>query len=221
MNTTLHEPETSDERDELIPTRASLLERLCLWSDNASWQDFFDTYWKLIYGTARAAGLSPSESEDTVQETIISVAKHMPDFRYRPGARRGSFKRWLLNLTKWRIKDQFRRRLRNPAFVPLTDSGEQSLSVQDLPDPLSSRLDERWEADWERNLVDAALERLKLTVDPKHYQIFQLHAIKQWPASKVARHLRVSIPQVYVVKHRLEQRAAAILKVLRSKQEET
>jgi RNA polymerase sigma-70 factor (ECF subfamily) len=218
---TAHEPEMPDERDELIPTRASLLERLRLWSDDASWQEFFDTYWKLIYGTARAAGLSPTESEDIVQETILSVAKQMPDFRYRPAAEGGSFKRWLLNLTKWRINDQLRRRLRELAVVRLADSDDGSFAVRDIPDPLSARLDERWEADWERNLVDAALERLKRTTDPKHYQIFHLHAVKQWSAMKVSRHLHVSIPQVYTVKHRLERELARLLTALRRKHEDS
>ena len=213
--------EPPDEGIELIPTRASLLERLRLWSDNASWQDFFDTYWKLIYGTARLAGLSPTESEDVVQETIVSVAKHMPDFKYRPGPDGGSFKGWLLKLTKWRIKDQFRRRQRDPAFVPLAALDGETLDVCDMPDPLSAQLDERWESDWERNLLDAALERLKRTVDPKHYQIFHLHAMKEWSAMKVARHLRVGVPRVYTVKHRLAKELSAILKVLRRKHEDS
>lgn len=220
MNRIAPIPEPTDERLELIPTRASLLERLRLWSDNASWQDFFDTYWKLIYGTARAAGLSPTESEDVVQETVFSVARHMPDFKYRPGPNGGSFKSWLLRLTKWRIKDQFRRRQRDPAFVLLTALDGESAEVQDIPDPLSTQLDERWEADWERNLLDAALERLKRTADPKHYQIFHLHAVKQLSAVKVARQLRVSVPRVYTVKHRLAKELSAILKALRRKHED-
>ena len=39
-----------DIAEEFIPTRKSLLDRLKNWGDDASWQDFFDTYWKLIYG---------------------------------------------------------------------------------------------------------------------------------------------------------------------------
>ena len=67
--------------------------------------------------------------------------------------------------------------------------------------------------------MDAALERLKRTADPKHYQIFHLHALKQWSAVKVARQLHVSIPQVYTVKHRLAQEVSAILTSLRRKHE--
>src|SRR5437762_12030635 len=94
--------------NELIPTRATLLQRLKNWQDQSSWQDFFDTYWKLIYGIARKAGLTEAEAQDVVQETMASVAKHMPTFNYNLAI--GSFKAWLLNMTHWRIIGQLRKR---------------------------------------------------------------------------------------------------------------
>lgn len=48
--------------DDTIPTRQSLLERLKDWEDQKSWGDFFNTYWKLIYGVARQAGLTEAEA---------------------------------------------------------------------------------------------------------------------------------------------------------------
>src|SRR5712664_1471473 len=94
--------------DELILTRASLINRLKNWQDQSSWQEFFDIYWKLIYGVARKAGLTDAESQDVVQVTMASVAKHMPTFQYDPAI--GSFKAWLLNMTRWRIIGQLRKR---------------------------------------------------------------------------------------------------------------
>src|SRR5262245_6158027 len=94
--------------DELIRTRATLLLRLKDWQDQASWEQFFDTYWKLIYGFARKAELTEQEAQDVVQETMFAVAKHMPAFTYNPA--RGSFKGWLMNMARWRIVDQLRKR---------------------------------------------------------------------------------------------------------------
>src|SRR3954463_3691081 len=94
--------------DKFIPTRESLLHRLKDWRDERGWQDFFDTYWKLIYSVARRAGLSDSESQDVVQETVISVAKGISGFTYNRAV--GSFKAWLMRLTKRRITDQFRKK---------------------------------------------------------------------------------------------------------------
>src|SRR5213083_2789231 len=91
-----------------LQTRWSLIGRLKDMDDQQSWQDFFDAYWKLIYSVALKAGLNDSEAQDVVQETVISVAKKMPEFKADPAA--GSFKSWLLTLTRWRIVDQLRRR---------------------------------------------------------------------------------------------------------------
>src|SRR5437764_5754537 len=54
----------------LLATRRSLVERLPDLADRAKWQEFFDTYWRLIYGVARKAGLNDAEAQDVVQETI-------------------------------------------------------------------------------------------------------------------------------------------------------
>src|SRR5580692_1956052 len=108
--------------EELIPTRTTLLLRLKDWQDQSGWQDFFDTYWNLIYGVAIKGGLTPMEAEDVVQETMISVAKHMPGFKYDPAI--GSFKGWLLTMTRWRMTDQLRKR--GPLNLPIeADGGEE------------------------------------------------------------------------------------------------
>jgi len=67
---------------ELCPTRQSLLSRLKSWDDQESWKDFFDTYWRLIYNAAVRAGLTEPEAQDVVQETLLSVAKKIPEFKY-------------------------------------------------------------------------------------------------------------------------------------------
>ena len=98
---------TTDSED-FLPTRQSLLERLKNLEDQTSWQTFFDRYWKLIYSVARKSGLSDAEAQDVVQETIISTSKSLREGRY--DSKQGSFKQWLMKLTRWRIADQFRRR---------------------------------------------------------------------------------------------------------------
>src|SRR5436190_12555128 len=94
--------------EDAIPTRDSLLGRLRDWGDEKSWKRFFDTYWRLIYNRAIRAGLTDSEAQDVVQDTVISVCKSMRRFKYD---KEGSFKAWLLKLTNWRVADQLRRRI--------------------------------------------------------------------------------------------------------------
>jgi RNA polymerase sigma factor (sigma-70 family) len=189
--------------NELIPTRATLIQRLKNWQDHSSWQDFFDTYWRLIYGIARKSGLSEAEAQDVVQETMVSVAKHMPTFKYDPEI--GSFKAWLLNLTRWRITDQLRKR------GPIVSNAMSDETTTDTPtmnkvvDPNSEVLDQMWEAEWEKNLLDAAIARVRRRLDPQKYQIFDLYVNKEMPPDKVAQVFNISVDQVYLAKHRVTE----------------
>src|SRR5206468_8670774 len=107
------------ETTELCPTRQSLLSRLRSWDDQESWKDFFDTYWRLIYNAAVRAGLTEPEAQDVVQETLLSVAKKIPEFKY--DSRKGSFKTWLMCLIRWRIANQFRKRQRRTESPRIQD----------------------------------------------------------------------------------------------------
>lgn len=188
--------------DELIPTRWSLLQRLKNWNDQASWREFFDTYWKLIYSVSIKSGLTDAEAHDVVQETVISVAKKMADFKADPQA--GSFKGWLLLITRRRIADQLRKRLpvKEPAPHRANDTAGTA-TVERIADPASFDLDDAWDAEWEKNLTDAAIEKVKRQVNLKQWQIYDLYVLKQWPVKKVTATLGVNFGQVYLAKHRI------------------
>src|SRR5262252_1604919 len=107
-----------------LETRPSLLNRLKAGDDVASWQEFYRTYGGLIRFFAEKAGLTADEAEEVVQETAIGVARRLPEFVYDPKVCR--FKTWLLNLTRWRIQDQLRRR----KGLARTGRADASLSPQ-------------------------------------------------------------------------------------------
>jgi RNA polymerase sigma factor (sigma-70 family) len=193
--------------DELIPTRQSLLSRLKDWEDHQSWKEFFDTYWKLIYRTASKAGLNDLEAQEVVQDTMLSVARHMPGFKYRE--KHGSFKSWLLLLTRWRIGDKLRLRdgeaEQSHNRHPGGDCSSELEEMENFADPRTLNLEAEWDADWEMNLLEAALAQVKATIDPKMYQMFDCYVLKEWPVSRVSRALNVNATQVYLAKHRINR----------------
>src|SRR5260370_38462558 len=87
------------ETDELIPTRWTLIKRLKHWDDHESWREFFDLYWKLIYGGALKSGLTPTEAQEAAQETVISVCTNMAGFQADPAP--GSFKAGAVKFNPW------------------------------------------------------------------------------------------------------------------------
>jgi RNA polymerase sigma-70 factor (ECF subfamily) len=182
-------------------TRSSLLRRLRDWDDHSGWQEFFDTYWKLIYSVAIKAGLSDAEAHDIVQETVVAVAKQMRDRGF--DRQRSSFKNWLCLITRRRIIDHLRRR--KPDQPPRKASADApgTDTLHRVPDPASVELDAIWAEEWQKNLVDIAIERIKGQIGVKQFQIFDLYVLKNVPLRKVTQTLHVSATLVYVTKHRV------------------
>jgi RNA polymerase sigma-70 factor (ECF subfamily) len=188
--------------NKFIPTRRSLLSRLRNWGNQESWREFFDTYWHLLYSVATKAGLSDADAEDAVQETIIAVARKMPGFQYDPSL--GSFKGWLLQITRRRIADQLRKRYRTSSPGP-NDSVTPTPPVDavDAAEVATPALEAIWEEEWRDHMRQAALERIKRRVRLEQFQMFELAVLKGWPTGKVAQALGVTVVQVYMARHRV------------------
>ena len=183
-------------------TRKSLIARLENWEDQRTWDEFYQTYWKLIYSVGIKAGLRHDEAFDTVQETILSIAKQSKKNLYDP--EQGSFKTWLMNMTRWRINDQFRKRKKDTAMPGGGwEDDRKTAIIERFEDPKGDVLERMWDVEWKKNVADMALTKVKAQVSPKQYQIFDYYVIKQWDAKKVQEQLGVSMAQVYLAKHRV------------------
>src|SRR5437016_4878057 len=189
-----------------LETRPSLLRRLKSGDDPQSWKDFYRIYGGLIRFFAEKAGLTADEAEEVVQETAIGVARRLPEFVYDPKVCR--FKTWLLNLTRWRIQDQLRKREKggqasgpsDKAKVSPRASGdtESTGTIERIPDPVVPEFGADWDAAWEKNLFTQALERVRGQIEERQFQVFDLYVIKEWPPAEVAQTLGISIARVYL-----------------------
>ncbi|HTV43143.1 MAG TPA: sigma-70 family RNA polymerase sigma factor [Candidatus Sulfotelmatobacter sp.] len=188
--------------DEIIPTRESLLRRLKNWKDEESWREFFSIYRKLIFSLASKSGLSAQESEEVVQETVISVAKTIPDFEYDPD--RCSFKSWLRHLAQKRIADCFRKRARERTVgFPGPDETGKTAPIERIPDANAVKMDAIWEEEWQKELLNASMVRIKNQVSAEQYQMFDFYVLKKMPVEKVAAALGTNTAQIYLAKHRI------------------
>lgn len=216
------ETKTAKEEDAVITqayakTRKSLIARLDNWEDQKTWDEFYQTYWRLIYSVAIKAGLRSEEAFDCVQETILSIAKQSKKKLYDP--EQGSFKTWLMNMTRWRINDQFRKRKKDTAMVAGEWADDRKTAVIDrIEDPNGDVLSRLWDVEWKKGIADAALARVKAQVSPKQYQIFDFYVVRQMDADEVQAKLNVSMAQVYLAKHRV---GAVLKKELAKLEEET
>jgi RNA polymerase sigma factor (sigma-70 family) len=191
--------------DNSLLTRRTLLSRLRNLDDQESWRTFFNIYWRLLYNVARKSGLDDSSAQEIVQETVIAVARKMPEFRYDPA--RGTFRQWLLRITRRRIVDHLRRIYRRPpqaevAPESLDDAEEHAAAITDES---ASAIDAAWDEEWEKFTFEAALACVRAASNPRHFQVFDYCVLKEWPASKVAATLGLNAAQVYLAKHRVAQ----------------
>ena len=191
--------------EDWLPTRETLLLRLRDLGDDKSWREFFDTYWKLIFSVARKAGFNDAAAQDIVQETFVAISRHMPEFRYDPKI--GSFKGWLLQITRSRIIDAFRRKHYQNGDQHLPREETLGTAVlESEPGHAGLALDVIWEDEWRTHLLDTALDRVKQQADAREFQMFYLHVVKNVPALQVARRLGAKLPQVYFAKYKISAR---------------
>ncbi len=187
-------------KNELVPTRVSLLARLKDLEDQASWKQFFDTYYRLLYSTVARRGVPAHETEDVVAEIVEGVARGMPEFVYDP--KQCSFKTWLFRIVERRVADYFRRRGR---ALPCIDADADAEELQEVPDPATLEPDKKWDTAWEENLIQAALDRVRHRANPRYLQIYIYSVLEGHSVADTARDLQTTVNDVSVAKHRIEK----------------
>jgi RNA polymerase sigma factor (sigma-70 family) len=214
-------PNDSAAEHSLTPTRPSLLFRLQDWMDTASWTEFYRVYEKFVFGFALRSGLPRADAEEVTQDVFKRVAQTIHEFESNPA--RGSFRGWLMNLTRWRIMDRFRERQRlgrlqgGPSARVDDDRTATIERIADPAGPTASGADPTAEeSEWQSHVLDAALTRLARRVPAKHFQLFDLMARQQWPVLRVSRELGMNPATVYVVRHRLMKQLKGEVEKLRA-----
>jgi RNA polymerase sigma-70 factor (ECF subfamily) len=189
-----------------LVTRASLLLRLRNLDDSVSWAEFHHLYFKLVYSHCRRSGLNHGEAEEVAQDVFHGVAQSIANFAPQPT--RGSFRRWLLNLTLWRVLDYRRQddvmapKVR--ARLPELENAGPSM-IETLPDP-SIVEEENWEIDWQTAVLEMALARLAKKVPAKKFQAFELFTRRNWTAGEIAQALGMSAANVHLITFRMTRR---------------
>jgi RNA polymerase sigma-70 factor (ECF subfamily) len=184
--------------DQTAPTSPTLLGRLARFpTDQAAWAEFAERYGRKIYGWCRHWHLQEADAEDVTQQVLLKLARTLRTFSYDPTR---SFRAWLKTVTHHAWRDFL-----EGCNRPDTGSGDtrilERLQTLQARDQLVDELDE----EFARDLLDEAMTRVQLRVQPHTWQAFHLLAVEGRSGAEAAQRLNMKVATVFVARSKVQK----------------
>jgi RNA polymerase sigma factor (sigma-70 family) len=179
-------------------TRITLLGRLQHDpTDARAWGEFVDHYGVKIYGWCRKWRLQEADAQDVTQAVLLKLACKMRDFRYDPSR---SFRSWLRTLTHHAWSDFLQMRSR-------AGLGSGDSNVADMLHSVEARDDliRDLEGQFDHELLEEAMARVRLRVAPQTWEAFRLTAVEGLAGAEAAQQIPMQVAQVFVAKRRVQK----------------
>ena len=178
-----------------MQTSATLLGRLQqVPVDQTAWGEFTERYGRKIYSWCRQWNLQEADAEDVTQTVLLKLADKMRTFVYDPSR---SFRGWLKTVTRHAWSDFWDSRGKEVA-----EGGShavQLLHTVEARDDLVQRL----EGEFDRELLDAAIARVRGRVTPRTWQAYEMTAVEGRSGGETARALGMKVATVFVAKSKV------------------
>ena len=189
----------------MITTNETLLQRVKSMDSHDAWKEFFDAYWGPIIRYGRKLGLSDSQAEDVLQETMVNLMRIVPSFEY--DADKGRFRNFLLTIVHRKALACLRRVKRNS-----NEPWDEAIHAQiNSTAPFEAVTDVEAEQRWKEAIKDEVIENLRNDprIEASTWAIFEAYVLKHQDASQVADQHGVKENSVYQIKNRLMRRIKA------------
>lgn len=199
-------------------TRQSLIGKLQNWDNQAAWNDFYNTYSRLIYYACRKANLRDHEAQDCMQFVLLKMANQSKKESYDP--EKGSFRSWLMRLTSWTISDMIRKRNQDESRIlqPFADdAGEESI-IDQQEDTKARSFEQIWNEEWQSHIILLALERVKSDIKSIYYQIYINSVFEGLSTSDLVSKWNKPAAYIYLAIYRCKK--ALIVEIAKIKKEE-
>lgn len=176
-------------------TSTTLLRVLGEDARSARWVEFVARYVPLMTDFLR--GRYPEiDSDDVVQETLIAVAKALPNYRYDPDEK-GYFRNWLLGVVRNKANDVLRSRAHDASLL------ERLAEEKGVAADSGSSAE-----DWRRDAFEVALAQLLCDpgISERDRRVFRRVALNEEPPDEVAKLFGITRNHVDQIKSRLKAR---------------
>jgi RNA polymerase sigma-70 factor (ECF subfamily) len=178
-------------------TSISLLGRAREGDDSHAWQQFNEVYAPLLKSWLARYRLQASDADDVVQETLLAVAKELPNFEHSGNA--GAFRSWLRQIMVFRLRHFWRSRQRHPQGPGDSEFLNELAELEDPDSPLTKL----WEREHDRHVLQRLLTLVEPRFQPSTREAFRRVAIDGQPAQKVADELGLTLNAVVIAKSRV------------------
>jgi RNA polymerase sigma-70 factor (ECF subfamily) len=180
----------------LTRTSTILLEGLKNSADQQAWREFDERYRPLILAVAARSGLHAGEADDAAQETMIAFLETYRESRY--DRQKGRLRDWLRGIACHKVRDiQRRQGHREKPLADVTHGTDVLAQVED------TAAEAAWDEEWDNAVLRQCLQEVRQQVEPRTFEAFELFALQDWPAKRVAAHLQLSEDVVYQSKSRI------------------
>ena len=184
---------------ETTKTSASLLGRLRHEvADPADWAEFVGRYGPLIHGWCRRWKLQEADAEDVTQDVLVRLAAKLQTFRYDPSR---SFRAYAKTLAHYAWCDYLESR-RKPGAAGTGDSNiHQQLDHLAARDELQEQLSDAFD----REILEAAMARVRSRVEPRTWEAFRLTALEGLSGIEAAGRVGMEVATIFKAKSKVQR----------------
>jgi len=178
-------------------TSATLLARLRqIPADQTAWVQFTERYGRKIYAWCRLWNLQGADAEDLTQDVLLKLAEKMQTFVYDPAK---SFRAWLKTVARHAWSDSCSGRK-----AAVAAGGSQAL---ELLHTVEAREDlvRRLEEEFDRELLDEAMARVRMRVRPQTWEAFERTALQGQSGAEAAQALGMKVATVFVARSKVQK----------------
>ncbi len=195
-----------DRITDILPTRVSLLQQAQSSRESAVWDELLLYYKPFITKILVRTGLRGSDLEDVRQQIFLKLWNGLKT--YKRDEKRARFRNWLSTLIRNAAIDWYNANRHDRQKLPIDELG-----VNDL-DPHLPEVECVIEKEWQRHIVETAMEQLKSVFSGKAFEVFA-YSLQGVSSDEIARRLGIRKESVYVLKTRVKQRLHVEIRRLR------
>ncbi len=186
-------------------TTTLLLESLHDPCNHEAWAALDQRMRPIIQGVALRLGLRAEDAADVAQETMTAFLRAYQSGEYMRG--KGRLRDWICGIARNRVMDLHRARKARH------ESPAEHEAVGPLDDAMVRGL---WDDEQRSVILEESLQELRAgsRMSERTIQVFDLVVVRGVPEREAAAQCGMSVPEVYVAKHRVTARLRQIMQEL-------